>query len=118
MLMQKAILVVLATLFIGASFGTHDQCILEIINNPIYKFDDSCSMELTGVKQGICKNNGSLCESFDKGEPFNEVIVRMCKPYTTEVVTGTAESGCAEGQTYRFRNITSCRCRKFETLTY
>jgi hypothetical protein len=71
------------------------------------------SVTVTNVERGICKENGDDCVSWHNRHE-EKLIEQCCLANAKNVVTDTVTvsgSGCSQSVTYRFTNITDCRCK-------
>ena len=77
------------------------------------------SITITSVKRGFCKNNGNNCASMHwrHTETLHE---QCCLAKNATTVTGTigvSGSGCSDTVTYRFTNVTDCKCKYIQGST-
>lgn len=115
--LQAKVLAAITILILTMKSNAEDtRCTLTIIEAPVFEASEGCSPALTGIKLGTCENDGSRCNTKQYLPPIDLIENRMCRPSTTETVTGTVSTGCAAGKIYQFQNITSCKCKEFEKI--
>ena len=80
--------------------------------SPSSDYCDQSSVTVFAVKKGSCSNNGNRCSNTHNrySEKLNE---QLCVAKTNDTITGTTTvtgPGCQKTVTYRFTNITECKC--------
>ena len=77
------------------------------------------SITITSVKRGFCKNNGNNCASMH-WRHTKTLHEQCCLAKNATTVTGTigvSGSGCSDTVTYRFTNVTDCKCKYIQGST-